>query len=195
MTAMTSGGEGASARELMAVAGAQFDDRVHAVPAGAWGNPTPCTDWDVRALVNHVVGEQLWAARLLRGETIEQVGDRFDGDVLGADPVAAWEAAWAAARPAWDEVEDDTPVDLSSGPTPAADYADEMLLDLVVHGWDLARGAGLDETGDPRTVAHALRTAEQNSEAWAGSAAFAAPVDVRSDDPQDRLLGLLGRRP
>ena len=53
-----------------------------------WGAPTPCADWDVRELVNHVAGEDLWTAPLLEGSTIEEVGDRFDGDLLGDDPIS-----------------------------------------------------------------------------------------------------------
>jgi len=76
---------------------AEFDRRVRAVRPEQWHNPTPCTEWDVRALVNHLVAEQLWAPLLLDGATVEDVGDRFDGDQLGADPVAAWASAAAAA--------------------------------------------------------------------------------------------------
>src|SRR3954454_12068425 len=75
-----------------AVAGwtAQLDH----VDASQWGRQTTCTDWTVRDLVNHVTGEDLWAVPLLQGSTIEEVGDRFDGDVLGDDPVrTALEAA------------------------------------------------------------------------------------------------------
>jgi uncharacterized protein (TIGR03086 family) len=62
-----------------------------------WTLPTPDDDWDVRALVNHVAAGNFWAAELAAGRTIDEVGDRLDGDVLGADPAAAYEAsAWAA---------------------------------------------------------------------------------------------------
>ena len=71
----------------------RFVDRVSQVDAGQWSMPTPCTEWDVRALVNHVTYEQLWAPHLLAGETVEQVGDRYDGDVLGAEPLATTRTA------------------------------------------------------------------------------------------------------
>ena len=71
----------------------EFDRRVAATTDDKWKRPTPCADWDVRALVNHVVYEDLWAPHLARGETVEQVGDRYEGDQLGSDPKAAWRDA------------------------------------------------------------------------------------------------------
>ena len=62
--------------------------RLDAVDDSQWTLPTPCTEWDVRALVNHVIGEELWTVPLVDGATIEEVGDRFDGDLLGDDPTA-----------------------------------------------------------------------------------------------------------
>ena len=54
-----------------------FGRLVHRIAADQWGNDTPCSDWDVRALVNHLVNEALWVKPLLDGMTIAEVGDRF----------------------------------------------------------------------------------------------------------------------
>src|SRR4051794_14689604 len=98
----------------------RFGEHVHAVKEDQWDASTPCSDWSVRALVNHLVNEQLWVPPLLSGATIADVGDRFDGDVLGDDPVAAWDSASSGARQAWDEpgVTERT-VHLSYGDVPA----------------------------------------------------------------------------
>src|SRR3954465_5133112 len=73
-----------------------WTDRVKGVGPDQWDGPTPCSGWSVRELINHVVGEDLWTVPLVGGSTIEEVGDRFDGDVLGDDPVGtAVEAAKA----------------------------------------------------------------------------------------------------
>lgn len=47
--------------------------------------PAPCQDWDVEMLIHHVVYGNWWVAPLVKGETIEQVGDRFEGDILGGN--------------------------------------------------------------------------------------------------------------
>ena len=74
-----------------------FLERVESIGDDRWSGPTPCPDWDVRALVNHVVGEDRWTAPLLGGSTIAEVGDRFEGDLLGADPVESANDAAAEA--------------------------------------------------------------------------------------------------
>ena len=68
-----------------------FGQRVMAIGEGDWARPTPCTDWSVRDLVRHVVYEDLWAPPLLAGATIAEIGDRFEGDILGDDPPGGME--------------------------------------------------------------------------------------------------------
>lgn len=180
---------------LMPAALERFGARVRSVPDDAWDAPTPCSRWSVRDLVGHVTSEQLWAPHLLRGETLADVGDRYDGDVLGADPRSAWDAAAAPAAAAWRSARADQHVDTSMGPLALEEYAEQMHLDLVVHGWDLARGAGLD-TSTPREAAeHVLGFVEPRAAELAGHGVFADPVAVDSTEPLDRLLGLLGRDP
>jgi uncharacterized protein (TIGR03086 family) len=172
-----------------------FGEKVRAVPADQWAAPTPCTDWSVRDLVNHVTGEHLWAPHMLDGETIAQVGDRYDGDVLGDSPVAAWEQAAQASRAAWRSASPDDVVHLSFGDNPALEYGQQMLADLLIHGWDLARGAGLDESMQPAAVSKVLVYMEANAKSWEAAGIFAAPVDIDSDDPASRLLAMSGRTP
>ena len=174
----------------------EFDRRVRQVGPHRWHTATPCTEWDVRALVNHVVTEQLWAPLLLDGATVEDVGDRFDGDQLGEDPVRTWASAAAAAQEAFA-----APgalrrfVELSSGRRPAEGYCQEMTLDLAVHAWDLARAVGVDERIDEALVGHLLAFVEPQREQLATTGLFAPPVAVGDDaDAQTRLLALLGRR-
>lgn len=52
----------------------EFDTRVRAIGDDQWDNGTPCAQWTVRDLVQHLVSEQLWAPRLLDGATLEEIG-------------------------------------------------------------------------------------------------------------------------
>ncbi|MEU5696527.1 TIGR03086 family metal-binding protein [Actinosynnema sp. NPDC020468] len=174
-----------------------FDSRVRRIGADQWGAETPCAEWTVHDLVNHLVNEQLWAPELLAGCTVEQVGDRFDGDQLGEDPLHAWVLAAAAAREAWIAPKALLkPVHLSSGRSTAVEYGWQMTLDLTVHAWDLARAIGADERLDPDVAQAVLDYVEPQIDAWSGTGLFEAAVPVPDDaDVQTRLIGLLGRTP
>ena len=177
--------------EAMAV----FDRAVRAIEDDQWDTPTPCTEWSVRDLLNHLVVEQLWVPPLLDGATIDQVGDRFEGDQLGSDPVARWSAASAAAREAWTRPGAlDGRVHLSFGLAPATEYGWQMTLDLAVHGWDMAVGS---PDGPHDELARSLLDVfEPDIPSWRDSGLFAPPVAVGADaGPATRLIALLGRQP
>jgi uncharacterized protein (TIGR03086 family) len=172
-----------------------FIVRVEAV-GDRWGAPTPCPTWDVRALVNHVVAEDLWTPPLMAGGTVDQVGDRFEGDVLGHDPVAAARAAADAAVAATAEaLAAGRTVHLSFGDTTAEEYAYQLASDHVIHGWDLAVATGGDADIDPDLVeALAVWFADREELYRAAGAIGDRPEDDDSSDPQDRLLAAFGRR-
>jgi uncharacterized protein (TIGR03086 family) len=182
--------------DLFRRAAAAFGDRVHGVPEDRWAAPTPCTDWDTRALVNHLVYEMRWAVPLFHGATIAEVGDRFEGDLLGEDPVAAWDDAAAEAVAAVSEPGAmDRTVHLSFGDNPAREYAYQLFADLVVHGWDLARGTGQDDTIDPELVAALGEWFADKASMYRDSGATAPPPEVPvGADPQVLLLAEFGRR-
>src|SRR5437763_16794084 len=67
----------------------QFTDRVHAVPAGAWNNPSPCTGWTARDVVGHLTG---WIPGVFG-----PVGVEFAVvPSVNEDPVGAWVTVQAA---------------------------------------------------------------------------------------------------
>ena len=68
-------------------------------------------------------------------------------------------------------------------------------MDLVVHGWDLARAAGLDDEIDPADVARVNETAKGFGEGMRSPRAFGPAVEPPSDaDDQTKMLAFLGRR-
>ena len=162
-----------------------------------WGEPTPCADWDVRALVNHVTGEMLWVPPLMEGKTVADVGDRLDGDILGDDPAATWKGASADALAAFSAPGAmEATAHLSFGDFSGNDYCWQLIADLVVHSWDLASAVSADTT-IPADLAQAVYDFFQPMLAAMGpSDYFAAPVDVPDDAPiATRLIALTGRRP
>lgn len=173
----------------------RFLDRVDRVDEGQWSRPTPCDEWDVRALVNHVTYEQLWAPHLVAGETIADVGDRYDGDVLGAEPPVAARSATQGSTAAFAGADLDALVHLSYADVPCREYLSQMLTDAEVHGWDLAVATGQDATLDPRVVDALLPGIIEQEDLLRGSGMFGEHVPVPGDaDDATRLLGLLGRR-
>jgi uncharacterized protein (TIGR03086 family) len=163
----------------------------------AWAAPTPCPDWDVRALVNHIVYEDLWTVPLMDGATIEEVGDRFDGDLLGTDPLTVTRAAGdTATMAAASGIVAGRTVHLSFGDTPAEEYAYQLAADHIIHGWDLAAAIGADRHIDPELVAAcAAWFAEREDLFRAAGAIGDRPDGDVGDDPQDRLLAAFGRDP
>ncbi len=167
--------------------------RVDAIGEGQWSDPTPCTHWSVRDLVNHVVSEDRWAAPLLEGATIEEVGDRFDGDLLGADPVrAAHAAAEQAGASAAERLPGGGLVHLSYGEEDMEEYARQLCADHLIHGWDLAAAIGADRTMDPELVADVAAWFVDREELYrAGGAVAAHATDI--GDAQTDLLAAFGR--
>jgi uncharacterized protein (TIGR03086 family) len=183
------------ARKLHERAIASFGLRVDAVKDDQWAASTPCSEWDVRALVNHIVYENRWMPPLLEGKTIAEIGDRFESDLLGDDPKAAWQssAAGATAAVQADGAMDRT-VHLSFGDFPGRDYTMQVFADLMIHGWDLARAIGADERLDPELVDVCAAWFAPLEEAYRSSGATAARPEVPSNaDAQTRLLAAFGR--
>ncbi|MGB8652406.1 MAG: TIGR03086 family metal-binding protein [Mycobacteriales bacterium] len=172
-----------------------FDAPLHVMSGSEWTAPTPCSAWDVRALVNHVVGEMCWVPPLVEGKTIADVGTSLDGDLLGDDPLAAWHHASNLAHEALDAPGAiDGTVHLSYGDESVRGYCEQLTADALVHGWDLARAVGADDTLPPELVAWASGWVAQVAPLLEGSGMFAAPVPVTDDaDPQTALLAALGR--
>lgn len=185
--------------ELLQAHGAameEFGRRVHQVRPEQWHSRTPCTEWDVRTLVNHLVSEQLWAPHILAGHPLEEAGDRFDGDQLGSDPISAWDRAAERAREAFlARGALEGTVHLSYGADDAVAYAWQMTCDLAIHAWDLACGLGGPQHLDEQLLAAVHDRIAPQVEILADTGLFAPPVPVPEDAPlQARTLAMVGRR-
>ncbi|QWF85022.1 TIGR03086 family metal-binding protein [Amycolatopsis sp. CA-230715] len=180
-------------------------DRVLAVVRPAqWTAPTPCAEWDVRALVNHMTGGNRNYVSLVDGGTAAGFLAARDRDVLGEDPVGAFrssvrECADAFAAPgALTRVLDYPLGRVTGGQALAVRTADS-----IVHTWDLARAVGADDTLDPGLLGWLDDGFE---EIYAGLAEtpvaadtthrfFAPPTGSPGRSRQDSLLHRMGREP
>ena len=170
-------------------------DAVGSAGGSTWSGPTPCADWDVRALVNHITYEDRWTAPLLGGSTVAEVGDRFDGDLLGDDPVGAYAAASAEATTAAGRVDPSETVHLSFGDVPAGEYLYQLAADHLIHAWDLAAATDGDRRFDDELVAGIADWFAEREALYRESGAIGPRVHAASDDPQDRLIAAFGRDP
>ena len=179
--------------EALAAGNAEFERRLRLVSATGWDRPTPCTEWDVRALANHVVGGNRRYVMLLRGASAaDDYATRTD-DHLGQDPVAAFVETAAQVLSEFQVHGAMTRVVHH----PIGDKSGEELLDMrvfevAVHAWDLAEAIRADTRLDAELVEHAL-TCTSHVEAGRQSGRFAPALDWEATSPQQRLLALAGR--
>ncbi|MFF1909781.1 TIGR03086 family metal-binding protein [Kitasatospora sp. NPDC058218] len=186
----------AEVRRRYAAAAAEVSRLVRAAPEERWSAPTPCREWDVRALVNHLAAQHLWVCQAVAGYTPEQIGHRFAGDVLGRNPVGVWTMAVNTAVRALNQPgAPDLLVHLPYGVRDLGGFARELTAETVVHGWDLARALG--ESGRlPRDAARYAFAEFQGYRDLAGTGQFDPPrTAAPGAEAQERLLALTGRDP
>ena len=172
-----------------------FDRAISAVGPEQWTLPTPCSEWDVRALVNHVVGEDLWVAPMLGGKTIDEVGHTLDGDLLDDHPLRAWHRAIDLARATISAPGAlSATVHASFGDISGETYITQLFQDHLIHAWDLTRATGGDERMNPELAEIALGQMQAIETMLRGSGVFGDHVTTAADaDTQTRLLALVGR--
>ncbi len=159
--------------------------------------PTPCTEWDLRTLLNHLI---LWTAYSAeRRARDEPVSD----ELLNRDFVAAPEFArdYAAqldkALAAWsDPAAWERSLNVMGSPTPAADVAALLLAETVLHGWDVAAATGQEYACADNVAEAVLAAVLANAELFRQYKGFADPVEMpESASSLDRALAASGRAP
>ena len=181
----------------MAAAAAEAARVVNGVPEGTLNAPTPCGDWDLRTLLNHTI---LWtsysAERRAHGESVAE--DLMNKDFT-ADPgfredyarqisqaVEAWSApqAWAGDR------------SVMGSATPATEVGAMLIMEMALHGWDVARATGQEFDLDDATATALEDIVQAQAELFRKYQGFADAVETPGDATTfDRALGLSGRDP
>ncbi|MCX4545566.1 TIGR03086 family metal-binding protein [Streptomyces sp. NBC_01565] len=183
-----------SISSLLGAAAAQAVPVVRAVREEQLGDPTPCADYDVRELVDHLYDVMLNFARLARKEP-----SSFQKDPDHLKGLADWRERFTEETDrvvaAWGEpgAEEGTTGGMRQ---PARVVGTIMLLDMTVHAWDLARATGQEFTPDPAGVevlsgvidelAPAAREAgifEEPKQAPAGASRFETLLATTGRDP------------
>ncbi len=167
--------------------------------AGKLDLPTPCEGWSVRDLLQHVVGGNTMATRLLRDHVSRDEALALrDSDFLGDDPIGALKRSNVEVIAAFRESDLDAVLDHPAAQMPGSQLVVFRTADLLVHGWDLARAVGIDDTLDADVVAHLWAIMSPLEAILVASGQFGAgPSGTVPDDAplQTRLLDLMGRRP
>lgn len=151
----------------------------------------------LRELIDYHAYDDAWVPDVLAGRTIEEVGDKYAGDLLGDHPklnfASIVETAVLAVR-AFDDP--DRTVHLSYGDWPAREYLKHITSFRGLRTHDIAKLIGADTTLPPDLVQGLWDEIAPSAEEWRKLGVYGPAVAVAEDAPlQDRLLGLTGRQP
>lgn len=161
--------------------------------------PTPCASWDVRELVNHIVGASHWFALCTEAGQAPEDDQTENADYASLDAVAAFDEgikrslAAFGAEGALDKI-----VTLPFGAMPGRAFMGLATVDTFTHGWDLAKATGQPTDLEPQLAAQLLQQAAamvtDQFRGPNGVAPFGPAVAVEESAPAaDRLAGFLGR--
>ena len=173
----------------------EFRRHLEAVGEAEWAVATPCTDWDVRYLVAHVVGGNRFASMILDGRTASEAMDAVMGaPQLGTAPLEDFDESTTGMRMrfhragALDAVLSHPLGDLSGGR-----FLGMRVFDITLHAWDLATAIGRVVTFEERLVEFVVETVTSEGTALGFGI---EPCGEAGPDASalERLLDLSGRR-
>jgi uncharacterized protein (TIGR03086 family) len=183
-------------KELFTTAVATAGGCIRHIEDGHMHNATPCSEWDLRQLLNHMTYELLWVPDMLAGRTVAEVGDKYEGDILGDDFHAAWQQAADKAVAAAKDVDMGATVHTSSGDIDAMEYLVQVGGDIFVHAWDADQAVSCSLVLDELISELLLSYYKPQAGRWRKSGLLGPEVPVAASAPyRERLIGLLGRRP
>ena len=164
------------------------------VTAEQLSGKSQCSEWDLRAMLNHVLGAGVMFTLANKGESVPEDG----GDLVGTDPVAACAEISAANLATWQApgaMEGERTFPFGTFPAPVALMIN--VGEITVHAWDVAKSTGQDATIDPDVAALLWDFYNQLPlDMYREYGAFGAEVPIDESAPvADRMLGLIGFQP
>lgn len=185
--------------ETLERAFASTRDVLSNVTADQLDDSTPCVSWDVRRLINHIVGGAHWFAMSTNDGASPENDTTEDTDYAGGDFVASFDDGVKAAVAAFGAPGAlEKSIKLPFGEFPGAAFMGLATTDTFQHGWDLAKATGQDTDLDPelaeQILAGAKATIPDAFRGPDGQAPFGPQVDADgSAPPATQLAAFLGR--
>jgi uncharacterized protein (TIGR03086 family) len=177
----------------LAIAFDLTETKLAGIGADQWDNPTPCSAWNLRQLVNHTIGAVygMGAAAAGNHESADAVTD-FTVD----DPAASFRKAADAALEAWPGAFDRM-VQVGPHEMPGSMGVQVNLIDTLTHAWDIAKATGQPAELPDAVATAALETAREiTDDDIRLTAGFAPAVEIGPGaSATDALVAFLGRQP
>ncbi|MBI3743340.1 MAG: TIGR03086 family protein [Chloroflexi bacterium] len=150
-------------------------------------SPTPCSEWNVQALLDHMVGTLNFVASSLSGTPSTKAAGSLQAFDAGVAAVSK-----AARVPGVLEKKVKSPM----GEMPGQVFLMIGISDTLIHGWDLAKATGQDTKLDPKNVELVHGFMSMQAEAARKRKALGPEVKVPEHaSAQDKLMGMVGRKP
>jgi len=179
-------------------AGTEFGRLVDGTRPDQLGATTPCTEFTVRDLINHVTGgATMFAAAFEHGSVPDDELAAIMGDMVGDDPSAAYAAASERVRAAYHAPGAlDGSVTMPFGEFPREAALGIAVLDVAVHAWDLAQATGQDLQLTDELAEDVLALGRAMGLDQYRGMMFAEEIVVVETAPAwDRVAGYAGRQP
>ena len=187
--------------EMYEAAAQGFRQRLSGVQSNQMSSPTPCTEWDVQALINHNINATGFAEGVYRGNVTVNPQD-VSGPLPGGNGLELLDAGISNVLDALKSAGSlDQQIDTPFGPMTRGVFLIDMTWDLLVHTWDLAKGTNQNTTLDSglvEVIYHAFvpQMDAMRQMEFQGIKPMGAEVSVpASASLQDRFIGMMGRQP
>ena len=190
--------------EVFILSDQTLDHVVSQIKPDQWALPIPewfqvgrtQTDPDLKTIINYHAYDEAWIPDTLAGKTIADIGDKFDGDLLGEDPAISFHELTEKGIKAAKECDLDKTVHLTYGDFPAHEYLRHIISFRGFRAYDIAKLIGAD-TKLPTDLVHGMwELLSPDMDQWRKIGVYQPAVNVpASASEQDRLIALSGRQP